>query len=76
MIVVFEYKDKAGKVMSENNSEKEFSNDEILVILKSKEIAYPVNTGLLYTVKHCEIENSVYDMFMQPYKLRIMLREK
>ena len=76
MIVAFEYKDNTDKVISVNYMEKEFSDEEILVMLNAKEIAYPVNTGILYTVKNCKIENSVYDMFTQPYRLKITLREK
>jgi hypothetical protein len=76
MKVVFQFKNKNGAVNSANNLEKELSDSEIMVLLKSKEIAYPVNTGLLYTVKHCEIENSLYDMFTEPYKLIITLVEK
>jgi hypothetical protein len=76
MIVSFEFKDRAGRIVSANNMEKEFAVDEIQVILNSKEIAYPVNTGVLYTVKRCIIENSIYDMFTEPYKLKITLREE
>ena len=76
MKVIFEYIDKDGKVTRENNTEKELSSDEILVLLNSKEIAYPVNTGFLFTIKHCHIENSVYDMFTEPYKLIVKLKER
>jgi hypothetical protein len=76
MKVIFEYKDTNGKILTENNIEKELSSDEILIFLKSKEISYPVNTGFLYTVKRCEIENSVYDMFTDPYKLIVTLKER
>lgn len=76
MKVIFEFKDITGEVITENNIEKELTNDEILVILNSKEVAYPVNNTFLYTVKRCIIENSVYDMFTEPYKLKISLREK
>lgn len=76
MKVIFEFKDTSGKVLTENNIEKELSNDEILVILNSKEVDYPVNNGFLFTVKHCMIENSIYDMFTEPYKLKISLMEK
>jgi len=76
MKVIFEFKDASGKVLAGNNIEKELSNDEILVILNSKEIDYPVNNGFLFTVKHCIIENSTYDMFTEPYKLKISLIEK
>jgi len=76
MKVIFEFKDINGKVSPENNVEKELTNDEILVILNSKELDYPVNNGFLFTVKHCIIENSTYDMFTEPYKLKISLREK
>jgi len=76
MKVIFEFKDINGKVSPENNVEKELTNDEILVILNSKEVDYPVNNGFLFTVKHCIIENSTYDMFTEPYKLKISLREK
>ena len=37
---------------------------------------YPVNNGFLFTIKHCIIENSTYDMFTEPYKLKITLIEK
>lgn len=76
MKVVFEFYDNNGVVNPENRAEKELSSDEILVLLNSKEIAFPVNTGLLFTVKHCVIENSVYDMFTEPYKLIIKLKER
>ncbi|GIM29993.1 hypothetical protein CPJCM30710_26590 [Clostridium polyendosporum] len=76
MKVVFQFYDKNGQSDSANNIEKDLSSDEIMVLLKSKEIAYPVNTGFLFTIKHCEIENSVYDMFTEPYKLIIKLKEK
>jgi len=76
MKVIFEFKDTDGKVLTGNNTEKELSNDEILVILNSKEVYYPVNNGFLFTVKHCIIENSTYDMFTEPYKLKISLIEK
>ena len=76
MKVIFEFKDINGKVSPKNNVEKELTNDEILVILNSKEVDYPVNNGFLFTVKHCIIENSTYDMFTEPYKLKISLREK
>jgi hypothetical protein len=76
MKVVFEYIDKDGIITKENNIEKDLTSDEILVLLNSKEIAYPVNTGFLFTVKHCDIENSVYDMFTEPYKLIVKLRER
>lgn len=76
MKVIFEFKDKSGKVLTDNNIEKELTNDEILVILNSKEVEYPVNNGFLFTVKHCIIENSTYDMFTEPYKLKISLIEK
>lgn len=76
MKVIFEFKDINGKVSPENNVEKELTNDEILVMLNSKEVDYPVNNGFLFTVKHCIIENSTYDMFTEPYKLKISLREK
>lgn len=76
MKVIFEFKDIDGKILSENSMEKELTNDEILVMLNSKEVAYPVNTGFLFTVKHCIIENSTYDMFTEPYKLKISLSEK
>ena len=76
MKVIFEFKDTSGKVLVNNNIEKELANDEILVILNSKEIDYPVNNGFLFTVRHCIIENSAYDMFTEPYKLKITLIEK
>jgi hypothetical protein len=76
MKVIFEYKDASGKVLPNNNIEKELTNDEILVLLNSKEVNYPVNNGLLYTVRHCIIENSTYDMFTEPYKLKVCLIEK
>lgn len=76
MRVIFEFKNVDGKILSENNIEKELTNDEILVMLNSKELAYPVNNGFLFTAKRCIIENSTYDMFTEPYKLRISLREK
>lgn len=76
MKVVFEFYDNNGKLNPENKMEKELTSDEILVLLNIKEIAYPVNTGLLFTVKHCVIENSVYDMFTEPYKLIIKLKER
>lgn len=76
MRVVFEFKDSSGKVLTENNVEKQLTNEEILVILNSKEVAYPVHDGFLFTVKHCIIENSIYDMFAEPYKLKISLRER
>lgn len=76
MKVIFEFKDTSGKVLTDNNMEKELTNNEILVILNSKEVDYPVNNGFLFTVKHCIIENSTYDMFIEPYKLKISLIEK
>ncbi|MEA4825741.1 hypothetical protein [Clostridium sp. JNZ J1-5] len=76
MRVIFEFKDINGKALPENNIEKELTNDEILVMMNSKEVAYPVNNGFLFTVRHCIIENSVYDMFTEPYKLKISIREK
>lgn len=76
MKVVFEFKDASGKVLTDNNIEKELANDEILVLLNSKEVDYPVNNGFLFTVRHCVIENSAYDMFTEPYKLKISLIEK
>lgn len=76
MKVIFEYKDVNGEVLTENNIEKELTSDEILVILNTKEVSYPVNNSLLFTPKHCIIENSTYDMFTEPYKLKITLREK
>jgi hypothetical protein len=76
MKVIFEFKDRSGKVLTDNNIEKELTNEEILVIVNSKEVDYPVNNGFLFTVKHCIIENSTYDMFTEPYKLKISLIEK
>jgi hypothetical protein len=76
MKVVFEFKDISGKVLTENNIEKELTSDEILVILNTKEVTYPVNNSFLFTPKHCIVENSAYDMFTEPYKLIITLREK
>jgi len=76
MKVIFEFKDANGKVLIDNKIEKELTNDEILVILNSKEIDYPVNNGFMFTVKHCIIVNSTYDMFTEPYKLKISLIEK
>lgn len=76
MKVIFEFKDSNGEVLSENTIEKELTNDEILVLLNSMEVAYPVNNGFLFTAKHCIVECSTYDMFTEPYKLRIILREK
>ena len=76
MKVIFEFKDTNGKILTDNNIEKELTNEEILVILNSKEIDYPVNNGFLFIVKHCIIENSTYDMFSEPYKLKISLIEK
>lgn len=76
MKVIFQYKDASGEVLTDNNMEKELTNDEILVILNSKQVDYPVNSGFLFTVKHCIIENSTYDMFTEPYKLKISLIEK
>lgn len=76
MKVIFEFKDTSGKVFTENNIEKELTNDEILVILNSKKVDYPVNSGFLFTVKHCVVDNSTYDMFTEPYKLKISLIEK
>ena len=75
MNVIFEFKDSTGKIIPANNINREMSYDEIKVILSCKEIAYPVNLGVLYTVKHCEIENAVYDMFSEPYRLKITLKE-
>ena len=75
MKVVFEYKDSNGNIDKANTIERELSNDEILIILKSNEITYQIKMGLLYTAKCCVIENTVYDMFMSPY-LRIILKEK
>jgi hypothetical protein len=75
MLVVFEFKDNLDKILSTSSIEKEMSKDEILVLLNSNEVAYPVNTGILFTIKHCKIENSVYDMFTEPYKLKIILKE-
>jgi hypothetical protein len=75
MKVIFEFKDKSGVIDKANATAKELSNDEILIILKSNEIAYQVNTGLLYTSKRCVIENTVYDMFAETH-LKITLREK
>ncbi|WP_186429027.1 hypothetical protein [Clostridium sp. BSD9I1] len=76
MRVIFEFKDSSGTVLTENNIEKQLTNEEILVILNSKEVTYPVHDGFLFTVKHCVIENSTYDMFAEPYKLKISLRER
>lgn len=76
MKVRFEFKDTCGKMLVDNNMEKELTNEEILVLLSSKEVDYPVNNGFLFTVKHCIIENSTYDMFTEPYKLKICLVEK
>ncbi|MDF2881627.1 MAG: hypothetical protein K0R54_2184 [Clostridiaceae bacterium] len=76
MKVVFEFKDAGGHVLANNDMEKDISNDEILVLLNSKEVDYPVNNGFLFTVKHCIIENSTYDMFTEQQKLRITLKEK
>lgn len=76
MKVVFEYKDVNGEVHTENNIERELTNEEILVILNTREITYPVNNSFLFTAKHCTIESSTYDMFTEPYKLKITLREK
>lgn len=76
MKVIFEFKDSSGKVLTDNNIEKELTNEEILVILNSKEVDYPVNNGFLFIVKHCIIKNSTYDMFTEPYKLKISLIEK
>ncbi|MDP4144757.1 MAG: hypothetical protein Q8936_09825 [Bacillota bacterium] len=76
MKVIFQYKDNNGQIDSSNNLEKEMTNDEILVLLNSKEVSYPVNSGLLYISKHCIIESSVYDMFTEPYKMKIILKEK
>ncbi|AWI04613.1 hypothetical protein [Clostridium drakei] len=76
MKVIFEFKDTTGKTLTDNSMEKELTNDEILVILNSKEVDYPVNNGFLFTVKHCIVENSTYDMFTEPYKLKITLIEK
>jgi len=76
MKVIFEFKDVNGEINKENKIEKELTNDEILVILNTKEVAYPVNNSFLFTPKHCIIENSTYDMFTEPYKLRITLKEK
>jgi len=75
MYVVFEFKDNTGKVIATNNMNKEMSYDEIKVILLCKEIGYPVNLGILYTIKQCEIENTVYDMVSEPYKLKLTLIE-
>lgn len=75
MKVIFEFKDVSGNVLTDNNVEKELSNDEILVLLNSKKVDYPVNNGFLYTVKHCIIENSIYDMFTEQRKLKITLKE-
>lgn len=76
MLVVFEFKDSLDNILSASSLEKEMSKDEILVLLNSSEVAYPVNTGILFTVKHCIIENTVYDMFTEPYKLKVTLKEK
>ncbi len=76
MKVIFKFKDISGKILTDNTIEKELTNDEILVILNSKEVDYPVNNGFLFTVKHCIVENSTYDMFTEPYKLKITLIEK
>lgn len=76
MKVIFEFKDAKGEVLTENNIEKELTNEEILVILNTKEVTYPVNNSFLFTAKHCIIENSTYDMFTEPYKLKITLKEK
>ena len=76
MKVIFEYKDANGKLRADNKLEKELTNDEILVILNSKEVDFPVNNGFMFTVKHCVIVNSTYDMFTEPYKLKISLIEK
>lgn len=76
MKVIFEYKDTNGEVHTENNIEKELTSDEILVILNTKEISYPVNNSFLFIPKRCIVENSTYDMFTEPYKLKITLREK
>lgn len=75
MKVIFEFKDNSGVIDKTNTTEKELTNDEILIILKSEEIAYGVNTGFLYTCKHCIIENTVYDMFAET-RLKITLKEK
>lgn len=75
MKVIFEFKDVSGNVLTDNNVEKELGNDEILVLLNSKKVDYPVNNGFLYTVKHCIIENSIYDMFTEQRKLKITLKE-
>jgi len=76
MKVVFEFKDVNGEVLTDNNIEKELTSDEILVILNAKEVTYPANNSFLFTPKHCIVENSAYDMFTEPYKLIITLREK
>lgn len=76
MKVILEFKDPTGKVLVDNNMEKEMTEDEILVLQSSKTIDFPVNNGFLFTVRHCIIENSTYDMFTEPYKLKITLVEK
>ncbi|AYD40238.1 hypothetical protein D4Z93_06785 [Clostridium fermenticellae] len=76
MKVIFEFKNINGELNTENNIEKELTYEEIVVILNSKEINYPVNNSFLFTPKHCTVENSTYDMFTEPYKLKITLREK
>jgi hypothetical protein len=75
MKVIFEFKDNSGVLDKANTTVKELSNDEILIILKSNEITYGVNTGFLFTSKLCVIENTVYDMFAETC-LKITLKEK
>jgi hypothetical protein len=75
MKVLIQYKDDKGIILQANNVEKEMNNEEILVFQNCKVIDFPVNLGILYTVKHCEIENSVYDMFSEPCKIIITLKE-
>jgi hypothetical protein len=75
MKVIFEFKDSTGVIDKANTTEKELTNEEIQIILKSNEITYPINTGFLYTSKHCIIENTVYDMFAETH-LKITLKEK
>lgn len=76
MKVIFEFKDVEGNVLTDNSIQKELTNYEILVILNSKQVDFPVNNGFFFTIKHCIVENSTYDMFTEPYKLKITLIEK
>lgn len=72
MLVKFELEDRDGHFLAENRSQKEMSTEDIMLLLKTDEIFYPLGNG---RGAFCTVVHTIYEMAQVPHFIEIHLKE-